>query len=140
MTGRREILRQRAKSRRDVARAVAQQQKDARLSHVSKILNHIREMTADPAFVEVALAQGIDTVPCSIASTEIPRSDSNDILVFIVAWKFVTPMFNDAELSQLIETKWPGFIAEMKDVFISLVTDGPFPDERKPALRSIFFR
>lgn len=49
-------------------------------------------------------------------------------LDFAVAWKFLYPMFRDAKTSREIDKNWPGFIAQVKDAFISLAVDGPFPD------------
>jgi hypothetical protein len=48
-------------------------------------------------------------------------------LEFTVAWKFLYPFFSDGRATAHIEAASPGFIAAMKDTFIAMVIDGPFP-------------
>jgi hypothetical protein len=48
-------------------------------------------------------------------------------LEFVVAWKFLYPLLHNAEAKSYLENAWPGFISDLKDAFIALVIDGPFP-------------
>ena len=48
-------------------------------------------------------------------------------LQFVVAWTFIFPLLSNPEAVKFLEKAYPGFVLEMKDTFISLVTEGPFP-------------
>jgi hypothetical protein len=52
---------------------------------------------------------------------------SDCALDFVVAWKFFAPLLSNSALVIHLDTHWPGFTLELRDVFISLVADGPFP-------------
>lgn len=64
---------------------------------------------------------------------------ANSILGFVVAWKFLFPMLGSQKIAGYLEQTWPGFIADFKDTFITLVMDGPFPQERRTPVRSTYF-
>ena len=58
------------------------------------------------------------------------RSEAIDrSLDFIVAWRFFASFLYDPVTAALLDSRWPGFSLELRDIFISIVADGPFPQD-----------
>jgi hypothetical protein len=106
---------------------------------VISVLHTVRSALTDVSFLTLLRAHGVASIPTPLVETAIPvqreisyLTDSKDYLDdvsldFVVAWKFFFPLFTNSVISTHLEQMWPGFIAEMKDTFIRLVVDGPFP-------------
>ncbi|MGN6285496.1 MAG: hypothetical protein ACTHM2_10130 [Afipia sp.] len=146
MTRTRAYLAQRARLRRLVAKRVAEQNVLARRIRVGEMLDRVRVIVTDTAFIAIAAGQGVKTAPTrlceegSTVSTSVSVQDfADNALKFVVAWKFLFPMIADPAIASFIERRWPGFIGDFKDTFISLVMHGPFPYERRPHIKPTFF-
>jgi hypothetical protein len=144
MTRTRAYLAERARLRRTVAKRVAEQHAFARRARVGEILDQVRTIVTDTAFVDLMAGQGILSAPARLY--ELKSSDltteqkfADDVLKFVVAWKFLFPMLADPAISSFIQARQPEFIRDFKDTFISLVMDGPFPYERRPCIKPTFF-
>lgn len=148
MTGRREILRQRAQMRRDIKKAVATQETKVRRAQIGAIVDKVRIIVSGEQFASIAKSLGISSFPKCLTNEKnlliddqrVNLERSEDVLHFIIAWKFMAPLLQQAVICNHLNEKWPGFIESFKDVFIALVTNGPFPEERKTAMRQTFFR
>lgn len=100
-------------------------------------VNRARLVVADPDFIKILLQNGIQSIPKCLAADAIPsklESGSNPkerldriSLEFAVAWRFLYPLLANTQAKAHLETIWPGFISDLKDAFIALVVDGPFP-------------
>lgn len=146
MTKTREFAAQRARLRREIERKLAQQQAAARRAHISEVLGQVNAIIRDEGLIALLAAQRIITAPDCLYRQRVLTSDemtdaqiANCVLVFVVAWKFMFPMFGNPQISHHIENAWPGFIADFKDTFIDLVMDGPFPRERRNPIRPTYF-
>lgn len=146
MTRTRAYLAERARLRRLVAKRVAEQNVLARRVRVGEMLDQIRVVVTDTAFIDVVARQGIKTAPARLYEKNLPGATSvsvqdfaDNALKFVVAWKFLFPMLADPAIASFIEQRWPDFIGDFKDTFISLVMHGPFPYERRPHIKPTFF-
>lgn len=136
----------RARLRRAIAHKLAKQQLAARRSHIAEILLQVEEIISEDQFVALLVGQGIKTAPsCLFKRDKKVSNDMTDaeiadsVLTFVVAWKFIFPLLSSSKISAYLEHTRPGFIADLKDTFIMLVMDGPFPSERRPAVRPTYF-
>ena len=93
-------------------------------------------MISDGAFCELLRSAGIETVPM-VSCPQSPRNNRSSTaankqleeasLRFVIAWAFLFPLFAKPNIKLYLQRNWPGFIDEMKDAFIGLVMEGPFP-------------
>ena len=109
-------------------------------------------IVAHDSFISFASVHGVASAPRRLCDTPISSKHTseapelndvalaNEVLDFVIAWKFLFPMLSDPTFEQFLETQWSGFISEFKDTFISLVMRGPFPDERRVSISSGIFR
>lgn len=146
MTKTREFLAQRARVRRAIAKKVAKQQASARRAHIAEVLDQVRAVISDKEFILLLAEQKIRMVPELLYQRIVVRSEemtdeqiANCVLGFVVAWKFLFPTLGSPRIAGYLEKKWPGFIADFKDTFITLVMDGPFPQERRTPVRPTYF-
>lgn len=146
MTRTREFLAQRAKVKRTIRTKLAQQQTRARRAHISEVLSQVKIIICDEKFIALLAAQRITTAPDCLYRQHALTSDemtdaqiANCVLVFVVAWKFLFPVLGSPQIADYLERAWPGFIADFKDTFITLVMDGPFPHERRNPIRPTYF-
>lgn len=146
MTSKREIWRDRARARRAVAKSVALQQAQIKREHVREVLINIRTIVSNEHFIKFIGEQGVDSAPQRLlkrgeavspsqVGVSYERDFAESIFDFIIAWKFMFPLISDPRISNFIEENWPGLIFDLKDTFIALVMDGPFPQERRTQLR-----
>lgn len=147
MTKTREFMAQRARVRREIRRKLAQQQAAARRAHISEVLGQVKEIIRDEGFIALLAGQRITTAPdCLYRQTVLTPDEMTDeqiancVLVFLVAWKFLFPVLTSPHISEYLERTWPGFIWDLKDTFITLIMDGPFPGERRNPIRPTYFR
>ena len=107
---------------------------------VGNLLARARMILADKDFRTLLHDHGVRTVPACLsqvhkghfgidasAKSEKERLDEAS-LEFIVTWKFFFPLLGEHAIEIRLERMWPGFIAQLKDAFIILVTEGPFPN------------
>jgi hypothetical protein len=138
MTEQRQMSRAKARQRRAEAKSVANKKIDDARSCVAIVVSRAQEVIATKAFVECARKHAITTVPEFLAHKSAPatggpiagnREFGDRALDFVIAWRFFYPLFSIPEVAVELARNWPGFIAEMKDAFILLVTHGPFPEQ-----------
>lgn len=109
----------------------ADQREAARHLRINRALDTMRNILADETFLKLAHAHGIDSVPSFLIEPhdncplhEAPIDHSLD---FLVSWRFFSPFLYEPMLSHLLEKRWPVFGLELRDIFIAIVADGPFP-------------
>ena len=150
MSGRREFLSEQARSRRRVAKCLAARNAIIQALKVRSAISQTRTILANLGFLAHLRSAHIFSIPSRLQIQIEDQHDSCQIdglpddfgdiaLDFMVAWKFMSPLFCESTILEFIEAEWPGFVADMKDVFILMVTNGPFPHERKRTLRANFF-
>jgi hypothetical protein len=137
MVDRRELSRREARRQRAAERSETFRRVDANCELAANAIGKARMLVADPDFIKILLQHGIRSIPKCLdgdASTTPAPGDStrhhelNRIsLEFAVVWKFLYPLLTDANAKEHLEATRPGFISLMKDTFIALVIDGPFP-------------
>lgn len=146
MTKTRQYLAQKAQLRRQLGKRLAQQEAAARRAHISEVLGQVNALIRDEGFIQLLAAQRVTTAPdclyrqSALTSDEMTDAEiANCVLVFVVAWKFLFPVLGIPSISDYLERRWPGFIADFKDTFITLIMDGPFPRERRNPIRPTYF-
>jgi hypothetical protein len=138
----REIARQRARAYRIAKAKAAQEAERLRRGGLSRVLSTARAIVADEHFAEVARQQGTRHVPNRLvagAESLGTGSEAQEVLDFIVAWKFFFPSFHVEAMRSYLDRSWPGFVDELKDTFIGLVMQGPFVGARRPSISRDFF-
>lgn len=144
--GKRESDRVRAQLRRRIAKSLAEQKVQSRRSRVATILGELRVIVLDSEFAALAIALGVETVPQRLTIDHQLMAPNDDqafavsTMDYLVAWKFMHPFMESCEMKEYLYRRWPNFTLEFREVFISLVMDGPFPNERRTAMRATFFR
>lgn len=104
----------------------------------ARALSTAQLVVADPGFAERLCSAGIETVPVFLVPQtrdadadrgRVPGNGKLDrvSLQFVVVWRFFYPLFSNSEVIAYLEKSWPGFAQDMKDAFIALVVEGPFP-------------
>lgn len=146
MVSKRELACERARTQRALVLQREQRAAELRQAKLDRLLDCIRQILAHDDFAQLALSHGVKSVPkCLVSgfntaesSEVITRSTviAQQTTAFIVAWKFMSSILQDQEIRDFIADRWPDFISEIKDVFIGIATNGPFPEERKRTLPS----
>ncbi|MBN8982422.1 MAG: hypothetical protein J0I29_14270 [Rhizobiales bacterium] len=146
MTKTREYLAQRAQLQRNLRKKLAIQRQAARRLQISQTLVQTRAIIENREFADLLLSQKITSVPSCICRYVGPSAEiisdheiADAVLIFVVAWKFLFPLISNANIADFLERSYPGFIAGLKDTFITLVMDGPFPDMRRTPIRPAHF-
>lgn len=146
MTKTREYLAQRARVRRAISQKLAKQHAAARRAHLAGVLVQIKSVISDQKFIDLLAEQRVRTVPDCLYKTNTVQPDvmtdeqiAKSVLSFVVAWKFLFPVLGSAKIVDYLEQTRPGFIADFKDTFITLVMDGPFPGMRRTPVRPTYF-
>lgn len=138
MADRREITRAEARRRRAIKRQIAAQTASAVCEKIEYALTKARRIMTDKSFKEILNAHGVNTVPQCLARNNGSHAPSEEAgvangrldeasLQFAIAWAFLFPLIGKPEIANHLENKWPGFVWEIKDAFIALVVEGPFP-------------
>lgn len=133
----REIARDRARDYRQLKASNAREEQQLQRGQLSRVLCTAREIASDSRFAEIARQQRATLVPKRLlmkGSRLGNDIEGQDVLDFIVAWKFFFPTFRVEMMRSYLEETWPGFIDELKDVFIGLVMRGPFFSGRRPSI------
>jgi hypothetical protein len=132
VTSTREMSRAEARVRRTLFKSRSERKAQQSREQAARALDRIRCTIADPEFVRLIRAAGVTTVPKRLlVSRSSPSEDLRIIdctLDFAVAWTFLYPLFKDPSISEELDRHWPGLVPQVKDAFIGLAVDGPFPD------------
>ena len=139
MMDRRDASRWEMRHQRAQEKVKALAKTSAATERASSAVNKARCILADPTFADTLRSQGILSVPLVLTKSE-PQSPAlggnlaaskaylNEVsLDFVIAWRFFYPFFSNSMIEGYLERSWPGFILEMKDAFIAIVVEGPFP-------------
>ncbi len=104
---------------------------------VTTVLGKAKFILADRKFVELMRLRGVQSMPRFLTTSLVEREfenanskpDQQDTVSveFAVAWCFLSQLLGDAVIARRLEDSWPGFANELKDAFIALVIEGPFP-------------
>ena len=139
MTAARETSRAEARRRRALVRTAASEKANRVCACVVNVLGRARLILADKEFRALLREQGIQTLPSCLsrnsemrriadATLKSERERLDEIsLEFVVVWKCFFPLLREPAIEIRLERTWPGFILQLKDTFIALVTEGPFP-------------
>ena|SRR5438034_3293168 len=139
MTCTREETRSEMRRRRALAASTVIRKTDTACARTANTVNRARIVLADPAFTEILRTQGVQALPRLLTAKENRTStiDGNLALAkerlhevsleFVIAWTFFYPLFGNPVIAAHLNNAWPGFIPELKDTFIELVVEGPFP-------------
>jgi hypothetical protein len=139
MADHRKIARAQAKLRTASARRIAEEYAGVKYARIAAALGTVRSILADSAFIDLVQAHGVPSLPRPLVKQDTADREANNALgssetdlsdcslEFAVAWRFFAPLLSNPVLVTHIDTRWPGFTLELRDVFISLVADGPFP-------------
>lgn len=131
----RDIRRAEARKRKVLAKLGADQQERVKNARIRRVLNQMRQILRDEAFIRLVHAQGVRDIPTLLVqhdgaeageTTTLDRS-----LDFVVAWRFFSPLLYEPVTADYLDTHWPGFGLELRDIFIAIVADGPFPQEQR---------
>jgi hypothetical protein len=126
----RDTRRAEARKRRVLERLGADQRDLNKHLRIGRALDQMRLILADETFSNLVHTHGIQSVPGLLSHQNRSLADTLDrSLDFIVAWRFFSPFIYDPVTAVFLETRWPGFSLELRDIFISVVADGPFPQE-----------
>lgn len=139
MTDRRMEVRAEKHARRAREKAESLRMSGAALTRLMRCVASARAIASHPSFMGVLRSQGVHTLPRLLVERQPPSAEFQGDLAstrerledmaieFVIAWKFFFPLFANSIVAGHLDRNWPGFTLEMKDVFISLVLEGPFP-------------
>ena len=137
MIDRREITRSETRRRRATARNAVADKTKAVAELQANALARAREVLADTTVIELLHRHGVHQIPRVLSPSAIHQIDARPdaldspnvdcSLEFVVAWALLFPLFKEPDISSYLDTTWPGFILQMKDAFIAIVVEGPFP-------------
>jgi len=140
MSERQGLSRRQARERRASVERDALHKVNANCELAANALKRAGSVVADPGFLKILLQSGLQSIPKFLDVDPVGSIDQSGknqnftnehldriSLEFAVAWKFLHPFLYNTQAKAYLETTWPGFISELKDAFIALVIDGPFP-------------
>jgi hypothetical protein len=126
----REKVRSEARRVRLIVRRETAENATSTRDRVASTIGKARTIVAHQRFGDTLRQAGIHSVPQCLSDTSDHAGNTtlDEVSVrFVIAWTFLFPLFSKPPIRDYLEDEWPGFIAEMKDAFIQLVVDGPFP-------------
>lgn len=134
----REQRRAETRKRRVLEKLGGDQREAIKHGRIGRLMDQLKDVVADETFRKFVHTRGIQSVPHILGPQCSLPSDLDRSLAFVVSWRFFAPFLYDPVTATYLEMRWPGLIAEMKDVFIDLVSDGPFPYESRGRDRRSF--
>ena len=134
----REQRRVETRKRRVLEKLGGDQREAIKHGRIGHLLDQLKDVVADETFNKFVQTRGIQSVPNILGPQSSLPPDLDRSLAFVVSWRFFAPFLYDPVTATYLEMRWPGLIAEMKDVFIDLVSDGPFPHEPRGRDRRSF--
>jgi hypothetical protein len=141
MADQRKTARAEAKLRTALAIRAAEDRAGLRYARITATLDTVRSILADSAFIDILRTHGLQSLPRPFAVENASTDETCDALRssdealndraldFAVAWRFFGPLLNYPSVAAYLDSHRPGFTLELRDVFISLVADGPFPHQ-----------
>jgi hypothetical protein len=129
MVDMRNLRRAEARKRRVLEKLGADQRELTKHHRIGKALDQMRLVLTDETFGNLIHIRGIQSVPGLLSQDRAVTGGLDRSLDFIVAWRFFSPFIYDSVTAALLDARWPGFSLELRDIFISIVADGPFPHE-----------
>lgn len=128
----RELRRAEARRRKVMAELGGDQREILKHIRIGKALDQMRGILLDEKFSKIVHESGLQTMPALLAPNQSAMVEVLDrSLDFLIAWRFFSPWLYDPMTAGLLDIRWPGFALELRDIFISIVADGPFPHERR---------
>lgn len=127
MTKHRELTRRQARVRRALFKSSAERKAKDNRQRARRILDLAQAILSDRGFSARLTEHGVLSVPSRLSQLLV-GDDIDCSLDFLIAWNFFYPLLRQPGISHHLENGWPGFIADLKDTFIALVVDGPFPE------------
>jgi hypothetical protein len=133
MTNYRESSRREARRKRALVRLVDHQRAQALGERVNLALRNARSAISDKRFVDLLRSHGIQNVPVPLApasgrsALSPPYNLAEASLEFAIVWSFFFPLFANTAIAEYLRNGRPGLVSELKDTFIALVIEGPFP-------------
>ena len=139
MTEARDASRREARRRRAVEKSEAQTKAETLGARVAEVMSEARVIVNDEHFIELVKLQGICTVPALLSFPCGPGASKQNVtapnkkyldqtsLTFLIAWSFFFPLLSNTEIVAFLEKRWPRFVWDLKDAFITIVINGPFP-------------
>lgn len=126
------VPRTRMRALRAAARAEAADRFERNRQAVIVAIGACRQLMGDTKFRAILMRIGVSDAPRLLMQKSAPTEDrkssfGDPSLEFVIAWSFFKPLFEQPTVVEYLSMKQPGFIMRMKDAFISLVLDGPFP-------------
>lgn len=126
----REQRRAESRRRRVLEKLGADQREATKHIRIGKALDQMRSVVTDNMFVRLAHLHGIQSIPQLLTDpSSSPKHDLDRSLDFVIAWRFFAPMIYHPTTGAYLDQNWPGFSLELRDIFIMIVADGPFPHE-----------
>lgn len=125
----RELRRAEARKRRVLEKLGADQREVLKHLRVGKILELLRLVVRDETFSKFIHSHSVQSIPTVLTEQDTCQGSLDRSLAFVVAWRFFSPFIYDPVTAAFLDTRWPGLTLEMKDTFIAIVADGPFPHE-----------
>lgn len=125
-----------ARRRRALLRKEAVKRAQAVKERLADVVTNARAALADAGFRSLLRSHGTTSFPAPLLKAKrSKKADSvghqkraNEVsLDFLIAWSFFFPLFANREIVTFLKTNRPGFIEAMKDAFIAIVIEGPFP-------------
>lgn len=138
MNDAREASRSKMRKRRAEANAEEIEKVQVSRRFIDTTVKKIYVVMRDQDFRKKISEEGVRTIPTLFAKNATSASSSENLagtkfgdasLDFAVAWSFFYPLSENQAIAAYLNSKWPQFIPELKDAFISLVLNGPFPQE-----------
>lgn len=129
MVDMRELRRTESRKRRVLEKLGTDQREVIKHTRIGRLLEQLRLVVADSEFNKFIHTHGLQSIPEFLNSKTQPPEELDRSLAFVVTWRFFSPFLYDPVTAAFLDTRWPGLTVEMKDVFIALVADGPFPHE-----------
>ncbi|MBI3700843.1 MAG: hypothetical protein HY242_10420 [Afipia sp.] len=105
---------------------------------VKYTVSKIKEVLADSVFRKKLAGEGVKTIPVlfaaeansALSNANTPKRELDDVaLEFAAAWAFFYPLLSNRAIVDYLQATWPEFVVELRDAFILLVLNGPFPQE-----------
>lgn len=126
----REMRRSEARRRRVIERLGIEQRERLKTIRIKTALDQLRQVLSDETFRMLIHAHGVTDVPDVLTENGPEYAGSLDAaLDFLIAWRFFAPLLYDDRIGAFLETRWQRLTIELRDLFIALVADGPFPRE-----------
>src|SRR5262245_62061088 len=135
MADQRELTRREARRRRAAARLAKFERSKLVCQRVDDAMRRARQILSDRDFVRTMQEHSHSSLPrCLLTPSTLPNDHEltqaemdKTTLEFVVAWSFFYPTFNNPAIASYLEKVAPRFTLDMKDAFIALVVEGPFP-------------